>query len=354
MKIGKYLEKMIEKDASDLFIRAGSVPKVRICGDVVDLDGKTLSPDEVLKITRDIFNEDELKGLFSTKSYEGAIYFRDHWRLRISAFYQRNSLALVLRKIDLRISSFEELNLPVKVLQSLCTERRGLVLLTGTTGSGKSTAIAAMIEYINKSFKKHILSIEEPIEFTFTDKKSIINQREIGRDVEGYQAALRQFALHSPDVIYIGNIRDKETMRAALEAAETGVLVVSTIHSVNAPQTVERIMNFFPPHQHNQILMQLSQLLKGVVSLRLVPQKGRDGLIPIYEVMVLSPTISRLLRECDIVEIPQYIEEGDVYGMVSFEQKLIEFVKQKKLDPEIALSFSDKKEELRMRIKHNL
>lgn len=352
MVLDKYINTMIEKDASDLFLRVGAPPRFRIYGEVVVIEDSKIGLEEMLKIVEEIVGPENLKNLERIKSYEGAFWFEEFWRLRISIFYQRNSLALVARKIDLRIKNFEELNLPSEVLKKLCREKRGLILLTGTTGSGKSTTIASMIEYINKNFRKHILSIEEPIEFTFSDKNSIINQREIGKDVYSYPDALKQFALHSPDVIFIGNIRDAVTMSAALEAAETGVLVLSTMHTINAPQTVERIVSFFPPHQHTQVLMQISQLLKGVVSLRLVPRKDGAGLIPAYEVMVLSPSVARLIRENKIWELTRYIEEGEIYGMISFEQSLLSLAKKELISIESAVEFSDRKEEMKMKIQH--
>jgi twitching motility protein PilT len=243
------------------------------------------------------------------------------------------------------IASFSELNLPVKVLERLSMERRGLVLLTGSMGSGKSTAIASMIEYINQNTNRHVLTIEEPVEFTFQDKKSLINQRELGLDVSSYAVALRAFTLQSPDVIFIGNIRDRETMAAALTAAETGVLVLSTLHTVNASQSVERIINFFPPHQHEQVRLQLSSLLKGAISLRLVPFKDMPGRIPACEIMLLTPTISRLIREGKIWEIPQFIDDGGVFDMQSFNQSLIKLVKDGKVSEEDAASFADNRDE---------
>jgi len=355
MVIDKYIDEMIKANASDLFLRAGSLPRIRVLGEVEDIKNQEkLTVEDVSLIVKEIVEDDNLDRLNKNRNYEGAFYYKEDWRMRISIFFQRNTLTMVVRKIDLRIATFEQLGLPVKVLDGLCKERRGLVLVTGTTGSGKSTTIASMIEKINRDCKKHILSIEEPIEFTFKDKKSLINQRAVGKDVSDYFSALRQFALHSPDVIFIGNIRDEETMRAALDAADTGVLVLSTMHTVNASQTVERIIGFFPPYQHNQVLMQLSQLLKGVVSLRLISRKDASGLIPACEVMTLSPTVSRLIRESKIWEIERYIEEGDVYGMVSFEQSLLKLVKEGIISPESAVSFSDRKEELRMRIQHDI
>jgi len=224
-------------------------------------------------------------------------------------------------------------------------EIRGLVLLTGTMGSGKSTTIASMIEYINNNCKKHILTVEEPIEFTFKDKNCIINQREVGLDVVSYATALRAFTLQSPDVLFISNIRDQETMSAAITAAETGVLVLSTLHTVNASQSVERIINFFPPHQHQEARNQLSSLLKGIISLRLIPLKDGAGRIPAYEVMLLTPTISRLIREGKVWEIPQFIAEGNVFGMRSFNQSLIKLVGENSIDEKIAAEFADNKDE---------
>ena len=352
MLIDKYLDKMVELRGSDLFLRVRSEPRLRAFGDIITIDDKAVTAEEMETIVKEIVGEERLDEFYAKKSYEGAFYFKENWRMRISIFFQRNSMALVIRSINLVLSTFEDLSLPSKVLKSLSLEKRGIILLTGTTGSGKSTAIASMIEYINQNCHKHVLSVEEPIEFTFKDKQSMINQREIGKDVDNYASALKQFTLHSPDVIFIGNIRDEETMRAAIDAGETGVLVFSTMHTVNAPQTVERMISFFPPYQHNQILMQLSQLLKGVVSLRLLPRKDKKGVIPAYEVMVLSPTISRLMRESQIWEIPHYIEEGDIYGMVSFEQTFLKLIKEDLVTPEVAIEFSDKKEELRLRIQN--
>jgi len=264
---------------------------------------------------------------------------------------QRNWPSIVIRNVRNKIATFEELNLPSEVMQKLALETRGLVLLTGTMGSGKSSTIASMLEYINTNCKKHILTVEEPIEFTFEDKKSIINQREVGLDVSTYAVALRAFTLQSPDVIYIANIRDIETMSAALTAAETGVLVLSTLHTVNASQSVERIINFFPPYQHPQIRMQLAYLLKGIISLRLVPLKDGSGRVPAYESMLLTPTISRLIRENKIMEVTPYIEDGALFGMQSFNQSLAKLVREDKISEEEALLFADNKDEFMLTLK---
>jgi len=346
MEIKKYLKMMIEKDASDMFYRAGSNVRMRIDGQVISVDDRIVSLDEVKDTLKDL-TSNELRDFFQNNlDVDFGVYIPElAHRFRISIFMQRNWPALVIRNIRSHIHSFTELNLPEEVLKKLCMEMRGLVLLTGSAGSGKSTTIASMIEYINENCHRHILTVEEPIEFTFQDKKSIINQRELGIDVASYAVALRSFTLQSPDVIYIANIRDYETMSAALTAAETGVLVLSTLHTVNAPQSIERIINFFPPHQHQQVYTQLSALLKGVISLRLVPLKDGPGRMPAYEIMLHTPTISRLIREGKVWEIPQFIDDGGVFGMCSFNQSLLNLVKNGKISEEEAINFSDNKDE---------
>lgn len=346
------LETMIEKDVSDIFIRTSSPLKGRLYSVVEVIDKEIFTVESIEEIIKDITGKKDKDCLEAHKSCEFTIWHRDSWRFRVGIFYQRNTPALVIRKIDLRIPAFDKLNLPPTVLQNFCNQRRGMILVTGITGSGKSTTIASMLEYINKNFGRHILTVEEPIEFTFEDKKCIINQRELGTDVAAYRDALRQFALHSPDVIYIGSIRDAETCYAALTAAETGVLVLSTIHTVNATSTIERIINFFPPHQHHLILDQLSFLLKGVLSQRLLPRLGAKGLIPAYEAMVLSPSIARLIRENKVSEIPKFISSGDVYGMKSFHQCLVELVEKKEVSTEVALEYADKREELELELRN--
>ena len=345
---------MVEKNASDLFIRPGGYLYARILTEVKPINDHRFSVEEVKTLVTKWTDAYEKEMLLKTKNCEFATFFEGgdkRWRFRISIFYQKNNFAIVIRKIDLNLLSFEELNLPAKVLEKLCCERRGMILLTGITGSGKSTTIAAMIEYINRNFGKHILTVEEPIEFVFEDKKSMINHREIGRDVLTYADSLKQAAFHSPDVIYIGNIKDMETCHAALTAAETGALVFSTMHSVNAASTVERLVNFFPAEQHNFIFTQLSLLLKGVVSLRLLPRADGEGLLPAYEVMTLSPTISSLISKALIREIPEHIGSSEIFGMNSFNKCLMELIRKKKISIDVALDNSDDQNDLTLQLK---
>jgi pilus retraction protein PilT len=351
MNFKEILEAMIAHNASDGFIVPEGPLRARVYSEVRAIGSYVFTDKDVEKFVAEIASASEKETLKEARSCELAVNHNDRWRFRIGIFYQRNRLTIALRKIDLNILTFEDLNLPVNALRRLCSERRGLILLTGLTGSGKSTAIAAMIDYINQSFGRHIITIEEPIEFTFKDKKSVINQRELNRDVRSYQKALKETAMHSPDVLYVGNIRDRETCYAALSAAETGVLVFSTVHTINAPSTIERIVNFFPPEQHNLIFNQLSFFLKAVVSLRLLPRADKEGLIPAYEIMTLSPTVSGLIAKHNILDIPQHMASGEIYNMVTFNQCLWELIRKKYITIETALQNSDERENLTLLMK---
>ncbi|MDD5669771.1 MAG: PilT/PilU family type 4a pilus ATPase [Candidatus Omnitrophica bacterium] len=352
MGFKEYLKLMVEKNASDMFFRVGGKVHMRLNGQVLPVADNTISIDDMEQALKEMLSEEMVRFFRNTLDLDFALYVPElSHRFRVSIFMQRNWPSVVIRNIPSSIDSMDNLHLPTEILKKLASESRGLVLLTGTMGSGKSTTISSMIEYINENCHKHILTIEEPIEYTFKDKNSIVNQRELGKDVNSYPVALRSFTLQSPDVIYVGNIRDYETMSAALTAAETGVLVLSTLHTVNASRTVERIINFFPPHQQPQIRSQLSSLLKGVISQRLVPLKDGSGRIPACEIMLLSPTISRLMREGKGWEMNQYIEDGAIFGMQSFNQALVTLVHEDKITVEDAMNFSDNKDEFLLCLK---
>lgn len=247
MDIKRLLRQMTENDASDLFCRAGGTPRFKINGNIVPAGDKPLNADDLNGAISELATHEQRQTFKNNLDADFALYLADfNRRFRVTIFMQQEGPAMVIRNIRSAIQTFEELNLPAAVLKKLSMEKRGLVLLTGSAGSGKSTTIASMIGYINENAKRHVLTIEEPIEFTFKETNSVINQRDLGVDVMSYTVALHAFTLQSPDVIYIGNTRDKETMAAAITAAETGVLVLSTLHTINASQTVERIINFFP------------------------------------------------------------------------------------------------------------
>ncbi len=346
MNFKEILDAGIKVNASDVFVKVGCTLRGRVNLDVKTIKDHVFTEKDVENIVSEILDDPKKKVLEEKRGYDFGVNYGDRWRFRVAIFYQRYAFSIVIRKIDLEIPSFDELNLPASTLEKFCREQQGLILLTGMTGSGKSTAIASMIKYIDRNLGKHILTIEEPIEFTFEDDKSIVNQRELASDVSSYEDALAQFALHSPDVIYIGNIRDHNTCRAALTAAETGVLVFSTMHTIDARTTIERIVNFFPPDQHDLVFNQLSSLLKGAMSLRLVPRADGKGLIPAYEVMTLSPGISTVIRERKLWEIPKYVSTGEVHGMKSFNQCLSQLVEEKKITTNTALDKSNNREDL--------
>lgn len=352
MNIKDVLRRMCERDASDLFLKVDNVPYLRVFGELVALsDYPALVLADLEKFVVDLANDVHSKKLKADLDTDFAIDVDNLDRFRVSIFFQRGVPSIVIRRVKKNIPDFKALNLPVDILKSLSAERRGLILLAGPAGHGKSTTIASMMEYMNNSLTRHILTVEDPIEFTFTDKKCIINQRELETDVTSYPVALRQVTLQSPDVIFIGTIRDLPTMSAALSAAEMGILVLSTIHTVNAAQTVERLINFFQPYQHAEMRMQLSFLLKGVISLRLVPCADGSGRVPACEVMTLTPTIARLIREGAIGQIPHYLEDGAMFGMQSFKQSLSHLVAEKKINSEEALKFSDSRDELELELK---
>jgi len=351
MDIKTILKSMADSGASDIFFKVGSPVYFKIDGLLRAQGSESLSEKDIIKMLDEILNDDQKKNFDKEREIDLAVSFEGLGRFRGSFFHQSGMPGAVFRHIKEKIQTFEELNLPVKVLTKLALERRGLMLVTGSTGSGKSTTIASLIEYINQNELSHIVTIEDPIEFTFKDKKSMIEQRELGSDTPSYVEALKHVMYQSPDVIFIGNIRDQDTMTAAMNAAETGQLVVSTIHSINATQTVERVVNFYPPHQHEEIRMELSLLLKGVISQRLIPIKDGKGRLPACEVMLLTPTISALIREGKTNELVQYVDEGASLGMQTFDQCLARLCLENKITVEEARKFCDSESVLELSLK---
>jgi len=352
MDIRMLLQKMVQVEASDLFLRVNARPHARVHGRVEPIDEGTLSKDEMLSITDFLLGTEARKEYYAKNLDMDFIYQeKGLGRFRVNLFTQRGTPSIVIRHVTDDVKSFEALNLPIEVCKKFSEEPRGLILVCGPAGSGKSTSIASMINYMNDREAKHIITIEDPIEFLFRDKKSVVNQRELGIDVASYPVALRFVTQQSPDVIYIGTIRDSETMRAAISAAELGALVLSTFHTINAVQTIERIVNFFPPYLHAEVRMQLSLLLRGVISLRLLPRADGKGRIPAYETMVVTPTVARLIREGNITQIQSFIDEGQLFGMKSFKQSLVGLVKSKLVAEEEARRVSDSKDDFDLELK---
>ncbi|TET34988.1 MAG: PilT/PilU family type 4a pilus ATPase [Planctomycetota bacterium] len=350
MEFQEMLRRMVVERASDLFIKVGSPPSLRIDGKVHFLDSDDISPQDTVEFYEAI-EDSKREGFKNQQEIDCAYELPGIGRFRVNIFRQRGYIGFVFRHIESQIPNFKELNLPEEPMAKLASYPRGLVLVTGVTGSGKSTTLAAIINHINMNFNRHIVTIEDPIEFVYKDKKSIINQREIGIDTSDFHTALKHVVRQSPDVILIGEMRDRETMEAAISAAETGHLVFSTLHTVNAQQTVERIINFFPPHQHNLIRLQLSLILEGVISQRLIKRKATQGRLPAVELMIKSPTIKDLLMEGRTTELYKAVREGEYFGSQTFNQALKKMYQSEQITLEEALSGADNPEELKLELK---
>jgi twitching motility protein PilT len=352
MNINDLLKIAVERKASDLHIKVGSHPVIRIDGDLHPLnDLKRLMQEDTIAMAFSIMNARQKQRFKEELEIDIAYSVPGLGRFRCNIFQQRGTVGLVLRVIPARILTIRELMLP-PVLEKICDERRGLVLCTGTTGSGKSTTLAAMIDQINASRTEHIITIEDPIEFLHRDKKSIVNQREIDVDTRAFSTSLRAALRQDPDVILVGEMRDYETIETALLAAETGHLVFSTLHTLDATETINRIISVFPPHHQKQIRIQLAQVLKSVISLRLMPRADGIGRVPAVEVMISTPYI----RDCvENKEKTKYIREQialgtSQYGMQTFDQSLYQLYKNGLITLDEALRRATNPDEFRLKI----
>ena len=352
MNLNELLRVAIERKASDLHLKVGSHPVIRVDGDLQALsDFKRLMQEDSVAMAFSIMNARQKQRFKEEFEIDIAYSVPGLGRFRCNVFQQRGSVGLVLRVIPARILSIRELLLP-KVMEKLCVERRGLILCTGTTGSGKSTTLAAIIDQINSTRLEHIITIEDPIEFLHRDKKSIVNQREVDVDTRGFAPAMRVALRQDPDVILVGEMRDFETIETALLAAETGHLVLSTLHTLDATETINRIISVFPPHQQKQIRIQLAAVLKAAVSLRLVPRADGTGRVPATEVMIATPYI----RECiENKERTKFIREQialgtSQYGMQTFDQALYQLYKTGLITLDEALRRASNPDEFKLKV----
>ncbi len=352
MNINDLLKIAVERKASDLHLKVGSHPVIRVDGDLQPLgELKRLMQEDTIAMAFSMMNARQKQRFKEELELDVAYSVPGLGRFRCNVFQQRGAVGLVLRVIPARIQSVRELMLP-PVLERICEERRGLILCTGTTGSGKSTSLAAMIDYINATRTEHIITVEDPIEFLHRDKKSIVNQREIDVDTHSFAGALRAALRQDPDVILVGEMRDYETIETALLAAETGHLVFSTLHTLDATETINRIISVFPPHHQKQIRIQLSQVLKSVISLRLVPRADGIGRVPAAEVLISTAYI----RECiENKEKTKYIREQislgtSQYGMQTFDQSLFQLYKSGLITLDEALKRATNPDEFRLKI----
>ena len=326
--VDELLHEMVTRTASDLHIKAGSPPVVRVDGELHLLDEPVLSPEDTKDAAASIMTDKQIRRFSEHNEIDFAYSAPTIGRFRVNIYRQRGSISVAMRQVATQIPSFEDLHLP-EVIKRLALEPRGLLLVTGTTGSGKTTTLAAMIDHINNTMRKHIVTIEDPIEVLHKDRKAIINQREIGLDTESYSSALKYVLRQDPDDILIGEMRDVETVSAALTAAQTGHFVMSTLHTIDATETINRIIDFFPLHQQKQVRIMLAGTLRGIVSQRLLPRADGQGRVPAIEVMVMTARIRDFVLDPDqTAMIGQAIREGEFYGMTTFDQALLNLYEQ--------------------------
>ncbi len=344
------LRMMVSKDGSDLFITSGSPPAMKVDGKVLTVSKQRLSPSHTQMLTRSIMNDKQVSEFEEKQECNFSIALTGVARFRVNAFVQRGSTGMVLRIINSEIPSFAELNLP-DTLQDIAMTKRGLVIFVGGTGSGKSTSLASMVDYRNQNSYGHIITIEDPVEFVHDHGNCLVTQREVGVDTESYEIALKNTLRQAPDVILIGEIRDRETMEHAITFAETGHLCLSTLHANSTNQALDRIINFFPDERRSQLLMDLSLNLKGLISQRLIPKLGETGRIPAIEVMLNTPLMADLIFKGEVHEMKTLIAKSNEAGMQTFDQALFDLYEAKKITFEDALRNADSVNDIRLRIK---
>jgi twitching motility protein PilT len=352
MTIDDILKIAIEMDASDIHLKAGSPPLFRVHGVLSGLEKlPRLTGDDTAALARQMMNEHHRARLDEDFDVDLAYSLSGFGRFRTSIYRQRSTIAIALRIIPFEVKSLRDLNLP-PVLEKIVDHERGLILVTGSTGSGKSTTLAAMIDVINERRKRHIITIEDPIEFLHRDKKSIICQREVGWDVTGFGRGLRAALREDPDIILVGEMRDVDTIETAMLAAETGHLVLSTLHTLDAPETINRIVSVFPPYQHRQIRLQLASILAAVVSMRLVPKADGKGRVPAVEVMVATPFIQECIQDREKTsQIRDAIASGvSEYGMQTFDQSIYHLFKRGLITFEQGLRYSTSPDNFKLRV----
>jgi twitching motility protein PilT len=345
------LEELVRRGGSDLHLKVGRPPVVRVNGDLQDTRLQVLRPEDIKRCAEQTLSPKQRESFAERKEIDFAIGVQGLGRFRTNIFQQRGTLGMAFRAIPVDVPALESLELP-PVLEEISTLPRGLVLVTGITGSGKSTTLAAMIRRLNEQRAVNIVTIEDPIEFLHRDIKSMVSQREVGADTLSFHDALRHVLRQDPDVIMLGEIRDRPSMETVLKAADTGHMVMSTLHTTDAAQTINRIISFFPPHQHAEIRQVLANALKAIVSLRLIPRADRPGRVPASEVLVNTATISELIRKGDeLVTIPDHIAEGRVqYGMQTFDQSLLELYSKGWISYEWAMHYASNPSEFALRV----
>lgn len=352
-QLRKLLANMKTREASDLHLTVGVPPQYRIYGSLEPLDMDPLKPEDVERMVLSMLNKRQRQTLESDKELDCSVGIAGQGRYRVNVFFQRNSLATAIRRLPYEIPDFEELGLPPAIMRRLSEANRGMVLVTGPTGSGKSTTLAAMINHVNRNFRKHVVCVEDPIEYLHSHNKSVVNQREVGQDTLEFRKALRHILRQDPDVVQIGEMRDLETIKAMLTVAETGHLALSTLHTNDAVSTINRIIDVFPYEQQEQIRIQLSFVLEAVIAQQLVPRKDNDGLVLAYEIMVANPAVRNLIREKEVDQIYSQIQMGKGAGMKTINASLAELVRMGKISEITARSRCTNAKELESLLKNS-
>jgi twitching motility protein PilT len=351
MNVDDLLKIAVERDASDLHLKVGNHPVLRIDGQLHPLvELKRLMQENTIAMAYGMMNSAQKDRFKDDNELDMAYSVAGLGRFRCNVFRQRGAVGIVMRVIPTQVKSIQDLNLPL-VLERIAQERRGMVLVTGTTGSGKSTSLAAMIDYVNTHRIEHIITIEDPIEYLHRDKKSIVNQREVGQDTNAFASALRSSLREDPDVILVGEMRDMETIETALLAAETGHLVLSTLHTLDAPETINRIISIFPPHHQKQVRIQLASVLKAIISMRLIPRTDKPGRVPAVEILINTPYIEECIVEPEKTKlINDAIQEGvSQYGMQTFDQSLYFLYQRGLISYDEALKWASNPDEFKLK-----
>ena len=345
------LQQLVQRNASDLHLKVGRPPTLRLHGDLVPLDHPALRPEDLKGLAEQLMTPRQVKEFSENKECDFAIGVPGIGRFRCNVYQQRGSLCYSMRAIPYQARTIKELNLP-PVLEDIALKPRGLVLVTGITGSGKSTALAAMLQHINEQRKANVITIEDPIEFLHRDINCHINQREVGTDTATFTQGLRRVLRQDPDVILIGEIRDIDTLDAALKAADTGHLVFSTLHTMDATQTIQRVLSFYPPHQQAEVRFSLANALQAVVSQRLVPRADKPGRVPAVEILINTAAVRDQIRDMEkALNIPDLIKEGtQQYGMQTFDQSLMQWYSKGVVSYESALFYASSPAEFALRV----
>ncbi len=346
-----YLKNLLHNNGSDLHLKSGAIIRLRVHGDLLKLGNKQVSNEELDSIAKAILHQEQYEELISKKELDATYVLDDENRFRVNFFYQMDGLSAVFRVIPVKILTLEELNLP-SVITQLSETNRGLIMVTGVTGSGKSTTLAAMLNYINRTKKKHIITVEDPVEFVHKDLESLVSQRGVGQDTLSFANALKGALREDPDIILIGEMRDLETIEIALHAANTGHLVFSTLHTLDAKETINRVIGMFPKEEQNRIRITLASVLSGVICQRLV--KTVDGKrAAAIEVMLQTPRITDLIIENRDYELLDTIEEGkEIYGSQSFDQALLDLFAEGKVDEEVVLEHASNPSDMKLKLQN--